>query len=772
MEPRGCCTLAVAMGNTRLRVYVRGAVQGVGFRPTVYRIATDLGLSGWVINSPAGVEVDIEGATDAVARFVPALLEQKPPRAIIQGLETRHLDPAGRNGFEVRETRTQGAATTLVLPDIAVCSDCLREMSDPADRRFGYPFINCTNCGPRFTIIESLPYDRARTTMARFVMCPACRAEYEDPRDRRFHAQPNACPSCGPQLALWDPAGAVLAARTGALAAAVDAIRAGQVVAVKGIGGFHLMCDARNDAAVGELRRRKHREEKPFAVMFPDLAAARAACDVSGLEQQLLSSPEAPIVLLRRRGGTLSPRIAPGNPYLGVVLPYAPLHHLLMRDLGFPVVATSGNLTDEPIVTDEHDALDRLSGIADALLVHDRPIARYADDSIARIVAGRPMLVRRARGYAPLPLATTESRESILAVGAHLKSTIGFSVDGQLMLSHHLGDLETPQALAGFHDVVARLPGLYGFTPTTIAQDLHPDYASTQFAESLPGRHVSVQHHAAHVFACMADNELTGEVLGVSWDGTGLGTDGTIWGGEFLRVRDGAFRRVAHLRTFPLAGGDSAAREPRRSALGLLHEIEKEAVFARADLGARLGFDTAELKGLHGMFATGTGVARTSSAGRLFDGVAALAGLRTRSAFEGQAAMELEFAAMDVSDDDAYPFGVEGEAVDWAPMVAAIEEDRRSGLTVAGIAKRFHNTLTEMIVTVAKREGLRRVCLTGGCFQNLSLAERTIERLAATGFTPYWHQRVPPNDGGIALGQLVAAAYLLITSTSSTTPRR
>lgn len=746
------------MSTTRLRVYVRGAVQGVGFRPTVYRIATELGLLGWVVNSPAGVEIDVEGAREDAARFVPTLLLRKPPRAIIQGLETRSLDPAGYTSFEVRETHAGGDATTLVQPDIAACADCLREMSGPGDRRFGYPFINCTSCGPRFTIIESLPYDRERTTMARFVMCPACLAEYEDPHDRRFHAQPNACPACGPHLALWDPAGATLAARDAALTAAVGALRGGRIVAVKGIGGFHLMCDARDDAAVEALRRRKRREEKPFALMFPDLAAVRAACDPSPQEEQLLTSPEAPIVLLRRHGSPLSPRIAPGNPYLGVILPYAPLHHLLMRELGFPVVATSGNLTDEPIVTDEHDALDRLAGIADVFLVHDRPIARYADDSIARMVAGRPMLLRRARGYAPLPLAATESRESILAVGAHLKNTIGFSVNGQLMLSHHLGDLETPQALAGFHEVVARLPGLYGFTPTTIAHDLHPDYASTQFAESLPGRHVGVQHHFAHVLACMADNQLTGEVLGVSWDGAGLGTDGTIWGGEFLRVRDGAFRRVAHLRTFSLAGGDSAAREPRRSALGLRYEREGDAVFGEPDLGARLGFEPAELVGLRGMFRSGTGMARTSSAGRLFDGVAALTGLRLRSAFEGQAAMELEFAAMEVDEQAAYAFDLQGTTVDWTPMIAAIEADRRDGLPVARMARRFHNTLSEMIVAVAKREGVPRVCLTGGCFQNLVLAEKTIERLAAAGLTPYWHQRVPPNDGGIALGQLMAAA--------------
>jgi hydrogenase maturation protein HypF len=553
----------------------------------------------------------------------------------------------------------------------------------------------------------------------------------------------------------------VLSTREAALAAAVEAIRAGRIVAVKGIGGFHLVCDARSDAAVSELRQRKRREEKPFAVMFPGLAAVRAICDLSSPEEQLLASPESPIALLHRRAAGLAPRIAPGNPYLGVLLPYAPLHHLLMRALGFPVVATSGNLTDEPMVTDEHEALDRLRGIADLFLVHDRPIARYADDSIARVVAGRPMLLRRARGYAPLPLAATDSREPILAVGAHLKSTIGFAIDGQLMLSHHLGDLETPQALAGFHDVAARLPGLYGLVPTTVAHDLHPDYASTQYAETRPGRHLGVQHHAAHVFACMADNELDGEVLGVSWDGTGLGTDGTIWGGEFLRVREGEFRRVAHLRTFPLAGGDSAAREPRRSALGLLYEIEGDAVFERPEVEARLGFETVELQVLRRMLATGTGVARTSSAGRLFDGVAALTGLRGRAGFEGQAAMELEFAAMEADVDSAYPFEFSGPAVDWAPMIRAIGMDRAAGLAISGVARRFHNTLTEMIVTVAKREGLPRVCLTGGCFQNLVLAERTIERLKASGLTPYWHQRVPPNDGGIALGQLVAATRAL-----------
>jgi hydrogenase maturation protein HypF len=744
------------MGVLRLNLHIRGAVQGVGFRPTVYRVATGLGLAGWVVNTGAGVEVDVEGPAAAVERFVAELLAAKPPRAIIHGMESRWLDPAGATGFEVRASDVAGSATTLLLPDIATCPDCLREILDPADRRFGYAFTNCTNCGPRFTIIESLPYDRARTTMAGFQMCPQCRAEYDDPADRRFHAQPNACPVCGPRLELWDGAGAKLTGEADALRAAADAIRDGRIVAVKGVGGFHLMCDARNDAAVRELRRRKRREEKPFALMLPGLEAARAICRVGTMEESLLASPESPIVLLERRGGAVAPSVAPGNPALGVVLPYSPLHHLLMRDLGFPVVATSGNLSDEPIVTDEREALERLAGVADLFLVHNRPIVRYVDDSIARTIAGRPMLLRRARGYAPLPLARVEPGAAILAVGAHLKNTIGFSVDGQLMLSHHLGDLDTPQALAGFQETVEQLPGLYRLTPSVVAHDLHPDYASTQYAESLPARRMGVQHHHAHVLACMADNELDGDVLGVSWDGTGYGSDGTIWGGEFLRVRDGGFRRVAHLRTFPLPGGDGAAREPRRSALGLLYAVGGDACFERAESRERMGFTHAEFSLLRQMLATSTGVVLTSSAGRLFDAVAALAGVRTKSMFEGQAAMELEFAARDETGEDAYPHALDGMTVDWAPMLRAILDDCDAGTPVARISCKFHNTLSEMVVAVAIREQVPRVCLTGGCFQNRLLAEGTIARLTAAGFAPYWHQRVPPNDGGIALGQLLA----------------
>lgn len=765
------------MSAVRMKVYARGAVQGVGFRPTVYRVATGLRLRGFVTNSPAGVEIDVEGDDDDVDAFVPALLANRPPRAVIQGLETRRLDVAGYVDFAVRETNVAGAATTLVLPDIAPCEDCLREMNDPRDRRYRYPFINCTNCGPRFTIIRSLPYDRERTTMARFAMCRHCQSEYDDPTDRRFHAQPNACDACGPQLSWRDAHGARLTGGDAALQAAVIALREGRMVAVKGIGGFHLMCDARSEAAVRALRRRKRREEKPFAVMAPDLAAARLLCDIGPADEALLRSPEAPIVLLRRRNdAVLATSIAPGNPDLGIVLPYAPLQHLLMQALRFPVVATSGNLTDEPIVTDDDEAPHRLRGIAEFFLGHDRPITRYADDSIARIVAGRPMLLRRARGYAPLPLAREEGADSILAVGAHLKSTIAFAVDGQLMLSHHLGDLETPEALAGFESAIADLPGLYAFHADVIAHDLHPDYASSRFAESLAAGSIGVQHHVAHALACMTDNELSGDALAVAWDGTGLGTDGTIWGGEFFRMRGAEFERVAHLRTFPLAGGDAAAREPRRSALGLLHEARGAGVFDDEVLWKRLGFTSIEVALLRGMLQSGAGVARASSAGRLFDGVAALLGLRQRSGFEGQAAMELEFAADDAGHEESketdYAFTLDGPSVNWAPMIDALLADRAAGTAIGTIARRFHETLAAMIVAVARREKLERVCLTGGCFQNLRLAETTIARLRAAGFKPYWHQRVPPNDGGIALGQLAAAARARRSAGASTSSSR
>jgi len=793
------------MPLARMRLAVRGAVQGVGFRPFVYRLANELRLTGWVNNSPQGVFLEVEGECTKLETFRLRLDTEKPPRSFIQSCEATWVDPVGFEGFVIRASENAGSKATLVLPDIATCPDCLREMLDSANRRHRYPFTNCTNCGPRFSIIEALPYDRANTSMRRFRICPACQAEYDDPGDRRFHAQPNACPDCGPQLELWPGDAKVaignsprpLAHGNDALLAAAHVIRCGQIVAVKGIGGFHLFVDARNDEAVRRLRERKHREEKPFALLFPTLESVREVCEVSQLEARLLQSPEAPIVLLRKIGNRQSAignSIAPGNPNLGVMLPSNPLHHLLMAELGFPVIATSGNLSDEPICIDEFEALERLRDIADVLLVHNRPIVRHVDDSIVRVMLEREMVLRRARGYAPLPIpisagddvrslksnTTTQletpdvvSYNSILAVGAHLKNSVAVAVGDQVFLSQHIGDLETEEANQAFRRVATDLPRTYDAEPDVIAADLHPDYLSTQFALECcaPARPaeaglgapqiVRVQHHIAHVLSCMAENEVALPALGVAWDGTGLGTDGTIWGGEFFRVTEESIERVAHLRPFRLPGGDAAVKEPRRAAFGLLHELWGEKIGNCKELAPIATLTEPELAALRTMLKRGLNSPWCSSIGRLFDAVASLVGLRQQMRFEGQAAMELEFALAGCATDETYhlPLVTRGGArrLDWAPMIEAILFDAKRGLSAGEISVKFHNTLVEGIVAVAKESGCERVALSGGCFQNRYLTERTVARLGKAGFQAYWHQRVPTNDGGIALGQVVAA---------------
>jgi hydrogenase maturation protein HypF len=687
------------------------------------------------------------------------------------------------------------------MPDIATCPDCLREIIDPKNRRYRYPFANCTNCGPRFSIIESLPYDRANTSMAPFAMCPQCQAEYDDPRNRRFHAQPNACPACGPRLELLEcgdtsplsKRGHVRAVQNNAtLLAAAEAIRSGKIAAVKGIGGFHLMADARNEKAIQFLRERKHREEKPFALMFPSLESVKTVCEVSPLEERLLRSPEAPIVLLKRLSTLnlqLSTALAPGNPNLGVMLPSNPLHHLLMVELGFPVVATSGNLSDEPICTDEREALERLGGIADVFLVHNRPIVRHIDDSIVRVMLGREMVLRRARGYAPLPVLLKSKVHSpqstvVLAVGAHLKNSVALSVGNQVFISQHIGDLETEPANNAFRRVIADFEKLYATKPEIVAADLHPDYLSTKFAKEFgvppsggasPGpakagtpnsrtgspRHIGVQHHIAHVLSCMAENEIGPPALGVSWDGTGYGLDGTIWGGEFFQIADSKVARIAHLRPFRLPGGDKAVREPRRAAIGLLCELFGDAAFDMTHLPPFQDITAVEMSALKGMLRRKLNSPQTSSMGRLFDAVASLINLRQQMRFEGQAAMALEFALDGIETDEHYNLSLvtrhSSLILDWSLMVEAILSDVQKGVAGGSISAKFHNALAEAVVTLAKKAGEQRVVLSGGCFQNRYLTERTVRRLQAEGFQPYWHQRVPPNDGGIALGQIVAA---------------
>jgi hydrogenase maturation protein HypF len=551
---------------------VRGAVQGVGFRPFVYRLATELGLQGWVINSAQGVFIEVEGAPETLSDFARRLREEKPARAIIQSCGSSQLDAVGYTRFEIRESTDKGGKGALILPDIATCHDCLREIFDPDDRRFRYPFTNCTNCGPRFSIIEALPYDRANTAMKKFALCDDCAREYRNPADRRFHAEPIACRRCGPQLQLWDSSGKILAETDAALRRSADEIRAGKIVALKGLGGFQLLVAAGNEEAVKHLRTRKHREEKPFAVMFPSLKGVRDCCDVSELEESLLLSPESPIVLLRRSAISNQPSaIAPRNPNLGVMLPYTPLHHLLLRELNFPVVATSGNLSDEPICVDETEALERLRAVADFFLVHDRPIVRHVDDSILRVIAGREMLLRRARGYAPLPIILSHSTKSVLAVGAHLKNSVALSLGQNVFVSQHIGDLATKQSHDAFARSVADLPRLYDAKPEIIAHDLHPDFLSTKHAQSLPGPKVGVQHHWAHIASCMAENEIEPPLLGVAWDGTGYGADRTIWGGEFFSCRERFLppRRPPSHFSSPRwrGGGERAASNRSRDAL-------------------------------------------------------------------------------------------------------------------------------------------------------------------------------------------------------------
>ncbi|HXS68106.1 MAG TPA: carbamoyltransferase HypF [Candidatus Polarisedimenticolia bacterium] len=752
----------------RSRIDVQGAVQGVGFRPFVYRLANELALGGWVLNSPHGVSIEVEGDEKNLHRFKVRLENEKPRVATITALKVSPLKPAYYGSFEIRGSVTDGEKRAFILPDMATCADCSRELFDPSNPRFRYPFINCTNCGPRFSIIEALPYDRPNTSMKKFAMCPECEQEYHDPNDRRFHAQPNACPKCGPRIELWNAKGEVLCCKERALAECIDAIRSGKIIALKGIGGFQLIADARNEDAVRRLRERKHRREKPFALMLPSLESVEGYCRVTELEKQLLLSFQSPIVLLKKMPGcsALAPSVAPGNPYLGIMLPYSPLHHLLLRGLAFPVVATSGNLSDEPICIDGDEAVERLGGIADLFLTHNRPIVRHVDDSITRVVMGREIVLRAARGYAPAAIAVecASDSETVLAVGGQLKNTVALKTGGHVFLSQHIGDLETEPALTAFQSSSADLPRLYDAKPEIIASDLHPEYLSTKFAQKECESHreiqcVGVQHHYAHILSCMAENKLKAPVLGICWDGTGLGLDGTIWGGEFLVIGEDDFDRVATLRRFRLPGGDAAVKEPRRAALGLLYEIFRDALFEREDLTSFADFSTGELKMLQKMLVSGANSPFTSSGGRLFDSVASLLGLRHAVDFEGQAAMDLEFAIRR-SKTGIYEFKLRGQRptiVDWQPMILEILEEKRQKKSVGQIALKFHHTLAEMMVSIARAAGEEKIVLSGGCFQNKYLLERTVRRLREEGFIPYWHRRVPPNDGGIALGQVMAA---------------
>lgn len=749
----------------RIRITIEGIVQGVGFRPFVFRLAERHGIAGWVKNTTAGVVMEAQGDAPRLASFVTALTGEAPPLAVIASVATEGIPPAGDTAFVILDSEGS-AGPVRVAPDGDVCPDCLRELFDPADRRHHYPFITCTNCGPRYSLITAVPYDRPNTTMAPFPLCDACRAEYEDPRDRRFHAQPLACPACGPRLGLVDAAGRELPGDP--VEEAVALLKEGKILAVKGIGGYHLAVDALNDGAVRELRRRKSRDEKPFALMAPDLAAARTFALPDAVEERLLAAPEHPIVLLRKRpDNPVSPQVAPANGYFGTMLPYTPLHHLLLRARFTALVMTSGNLSDEPIAYRDAEARERLAAIADFFLVHDREIHTRTDDSVIRVFRGNPLFLRRSRGYVPREVRLPVEVPAVLAVGAELKGTLCLARGDRAVMSQHIGDLKNAATLASLAETAAHLQGLLEITPALVAHDLHPDYLSTTFAEGLGVLpRVAVQHHHAHLASCMAENGLDGEVIGVIFDGTGYGTDGTVWGGEFLVGEYGGFRRAGHLRQVPLPGGDAAVREPFRMALAYLHDAFGADCF---DLPlpwlAEIG--EAERKLYLRMLERRLNSPLTSSCGRLFDAVAALMGVRGRVTYEGQAAMELEALAEGYASASPYPYAIVRHAdaveIDFRLMVRALVEDLAVKRPVGEMARAFHHTLAlavaDLCGEIRAAGGPDRVVLSGGVFQNRLLAEEVAQTLADQGFHVHTHRLVPPNDGGLALGQAIIAGY-------------
>jgi hydrogenase maturation protein HypF len=777
-------------------IHITGVVQGVGFRPFVYNLADELALSGWVLNSSSGVEIEAVGPPEALEAFADRLKSDAPPLARIEKVTVTDIPISGvelpiPDGFAIRHSEAQPGEFQPISPDIAICEDCLRELFDPDDRRCGYPFINCTNCGPRFTIIKDIPYDRPKTTMVPFKMCPDCQGEYDDPTDRRFHAQPNACPVCGPSVWLVpsqasdvdNPNKAIADWASGeAIGAARELLKSGAILAVKGLGGFHLACDATNDEAVKELRERKGRVDKPFALMAFDLEAVEQFCDVNAHERELLTSRERPIVLLRERADSpMSSYVAPGNRYLGVMLPYTPLHYVLLEQTeGFPaaLVMTSGNYSEEPIATGNEEAEERLGDLADAFLLHDRQIHARCDDSVTRTFHGKELPIRRSRGYAPYPIHLPFPVRQVLAVGGELKNTFCLTRDQYAFLSQHIGDMENYETLRFFEQMVEQLARTFRVEPEIVAHDMHPGYLSTRWAKQVTqsdgqpfgsAHRVAVQHHHAQVASCMVEHGLSGErpVIGVAFDGTGYGIDGAIWGGEFLIIDYVRFRRVAHLKYVPLPGGDAAIRRPYRIALAHLWAA---GVAWDGDLLPVEAASPAERRILAQQMERGVNTVPTSSSGRLFDAVSALAGVRQEINYEAQAAIELENLVAR-GETDAYTFDLvpsqTGDTprtiqIDSAPVIRDVVGDVRASVPSAIIAAKLHNGLAAMIrdVCVRLREGsdLNEVCLSGGVFQNITLLERVVPLLQEASFTAYTHHLVPPNDGGLALGQAVIAA--------------
>ncbi|RJQ53778.1 MAG: carbamoyltransferase HypF [Nitrospiraceae bacterium] len=749
----------------RMQITIKGIVQGVGFRPFIYNLARRLNLSGYVLNNTTGVSIEVEGEGPDIKEFLDSVKTQPPPQADIFEIKSDHADPIGYENFEIRESEDVEEKFVPISPELATCKECVSELFDPKDRRHRYPFINCTNCGPRFTIVKDIPYDRKFTTMSVFPMCEKCNAEYHDPADRRFHAQPNACPVCGPRLFLLDSERKELPVED-VISGACRLLKEGKIIAVKGLGGYHLACDAQNRDAVARLRARKFREYKPFAIMVKDLKTAKEICFVNEKEEQLLSGVKRPIVLLKKRpDAPVSEDVAPDQKYFGVMLPYTPLHHLLLAESGLILVMTSANISSEPIVFEDKDAFDRLKDITDYYVIHNREIHIRTDDSVSRVERGKDVVLRRSRGYAPHPLLMKHSfTEQILACGAELKNTFCLTRGNYAFLSHHIGDLENLETLSSFESGIEHFKRIFNIEPAVIAYDLHPEYLSTKYAHSLKetGK-VGVQHHHAHIISCMGDNGLEGEIIGVSFDGTGYGLDGKIWGGEFLVCNYGAFQRAAHFEYFQLNGGEKAIKEPWRIAASLLYKIYGDDMMdLNIDLVKTLENDKWHI--LKQMIEKGVNSPLTSSAGRIFDAVSALLGIRKEIYYEGQAAIELETKA-DPADKGRYEIAYkehDGKTeIVLVPLIKGIVSDLAKGTGVDTISARFHNTMAGIVLDVClklkKHTGTDRVALSGGVFQNSLLMEKTCKLLDENGFKVYTHRRVPTNDGGLSLGQAIIA---------------
>lgn len=767
------------MTRERLQLRVVGLVQGVGFRPFVHRLAGELELAGWIRNDDDGVTIEVEGDAASLPRFVDRLSADRPPASLLYAVDRRFVPVEGASSFEILPSESRGEPRAWILPDLATCPDCRDDVLDPANRRHRYPFTNCTHCGPRFTIVEDLPYDRARTTMRAFPLCEACAAEYGDAEDRRFHAQPNACAACGPRLS-FRAAGAAETEAEGddALRAAAAVVRGGRILALKGLGGYHLVVDARSEAAVAELRRRKRRPFKPLAVMMPDEETLRRHVEVPPYAESLLASSQAPIVLLPRRaeagagaaaaaGDAIAPSVAPGSPSLGVFLPYTPLHLLLLAELGFPVVATSGNASDQPTIHREDVAARELAVVADAFLDHDRPIARQADDSVFQLLLRprpRPQALRRARGYAPLPVLAPRELPPIVALGGQKNAVFAISRGREVILSQHLGDLEEWDVRAAYRRTLDEFTRLFGVAPRIVAHDLHPDYFTTSLAEELARegglRAVAVQHHHAHLAACLLESGHSGRALGVTWDGTGFGTDHTVWGGEFLLGDARGYERVATFHPFRLPGGEAAVRETWRTALALLEEAYEGDAPGGLPPAAAAGEAATET--VRRMIARGVNAPVTTSVGRLCDGVAALLGISMENTHQAQSPQLLEAAAWRHGPDAApLPLPLaDGDPLrlDWRPAVRALVDGMRAGVPATRLAASFHHALVEGAIAVARRVGEPAVALTGGVFCNRYLGEALLTRLEAEGHTTLSHSLLPPTDGSLAAGQLWAAA--------------